>query len=318
MAKYEPYMIEKEHIMKIIIDGAESEVTKIKQEEFYQILKDKVNVFLFGKSGWGKSQIVKRYCEDFELKLKTISIASKLPEAIGGIPYATKDGYYKELLSEELQDVFEDDGEGWVIFFDEMNQGLPEVFNTLYGICYPMGEDRNWCGHSLSKAQIVACANLSDGTDGVTYLNDLPTPLLNRFFVFELSCSKTDAKNYLKKKYRNIPQVVKYIDVMLDANKSPRTVDLCLDVIQYEKSGLLLQSKLGTALTAKVMDIQKKVKSADPAKTLKLCKQSYEIFKEDGIVQWAGEEIETEKDLLDKFSEILSEEEIASIVKGEE
>lgn len=304
--------------MKIIIDGAECEVTKIKQEEFYEVLKDKVNVFLFGKSGWGKSQIVKRYCTDFDLKLKTISIASKLPEAIGGIPYATKDGYYKELLSEELQEVFEDDGDGWVIFFDEMNQGLPEVFNTLYGICYPMGEDRNWCGHSLSKAQIVACANLSDGSDGVTYLNDLPTPLLNRFFVFELSCSKADAKKYLKTKYKNIPQVVKYIDVMLDAGKSPRTTDLCLDILQYSKSGLLLQSKLGSALTAKVLDIQKKIKSADPAKTLKLCRQSYEIFKEDGIVQWAGEEIETEADLLDKFSEILSEEEIASIIKGGE
>ena len=183
-----------------------------------------------------------------------------------------------------------------------------------------MGEDRVWAGHSLSKAQIVACANLSDGTDGVTYLNDLPTPLVNRFFPFELECSKTDAKNYLKKKYRNIPQVVKYIDVMLDAEKSPRTVDECLEIIQYEPelSGLLLQSKLQSALTAKVLDIQKKIKTADPAKTLKLCRQSYEIFKEDGIVQWAGEEIETEEELLDKFSEILSEEEIASIVKGEE
>ena len=107
---------------------------------------------------------------------------------------------------------------------------------------------------------------------------------------------------------------------MLDAEKSPRTVDECLEIIQYEPelSGLLLQSKLQSALTAKVLDIQKKVKTADPAKTLKLCRQSYEIFKEDGIVQWAGEEIETEEELLDKFSEILSEEEIASIVKGEE
>ena len=275
---------------------------------------------MFGKSGWGKSQIVKKYCEDHGLKLKIISLASKLPEAIGGIPHATDKGYYEELLSEELKDVFEDEGEGWVIFFDEINQAVQEVLNTLYGICYPMGEDRVWAGHSLSKAQIVACANLSDGTDGVTYLNDLPTPLVNRFFPFELECSKTDAKNYLKKKYRNIPQVVKYIDVMLDAEKSPRTVDECLNILQYEPelSGLLLQSKLQSALTAKVLDIQKKIKTADPAKTLKLCRQSYEIFKEDGIVQWAGEEIETEEALLDKFSEILSEEEIASIVKGEE
>jgi hypothetical protein len=306
--------------MKILLDGKEIELTRIRQSEFYTILKSKRNILLFGKSGWGKSQIVKKYCEDNKLKLKIISLASKLPEAIGGIPHATDKGYYEELLSEELKDVFEDEGEGWVIFFDEINQAVQEVLNTLYGICYPMGEDRVWAGHSLSKAQIVACANLSDGTDGVTYLNDLPTPLVNRFFPFELECSKTDAKNYLKKKYRNIPQVVKYIDVMLDAEKSPRTVDECLNILQYEPelSGLLLQSKLQSALTAKVLDIQKKIKTADPAKTLKLCRQSYEIFKEDGIVQWAGEEIETEEALLDKFSEILSEEEIASIVKGEE
>lgn len=301
--------------MKILLDGKEIEVTKIKQTEFYDVLKPKKNVLLFGKSGWGKSQIVKRYCDDFGLKLKTISLASKLPEAIGGIPHATDKGYYEELLSQDLKDVFENDGENWVIFFDEINQAVPEVLNTLYGICYPMGEDRNWCGHSLSKAQIVACGNLSDGTEGVTYLNDLPTPLVNRFFPFELNCSKTDAKNYLKKKYKNIPQVVKYIDVMLDAGKSPRTVDECLEIIQYEQGGLLLQSKLQSALTAKILDIQKKIKSADPAKTLKLCRQSYEIFKEDGIVQWAGEEIETKEALLDKFSEILSEEEIASIIK---
>ena len=308
--------------MKILLDGKEIELTKIKQTEFYTVLKSKKNILLFGKSGWGKSQIVKKYCEDHGLKLKIISLASKLPEAIGGIPHATDKGYYEELLSEELKEVFKDEGEGWVIFFDEINQAVQEVLNTLYGICYPMGEDRVWAGHSLSKAQIVACANLSDGTDGVTYLNDLPTPLVNRFFPFELECSKTDAKNYLKKKYSNIPQVVKYIDVMLDAEKSPRTIDECLNILQYEPelSGLLLQSKLQSALTAKVLDIQKKikVKTADPAKTLKLCRQSYEIFKEDGIVQWAGEEIETEEELLDKFSEILSEEEVASIVKGEE
>lgn len=315
-------MNRKERIMKILLDGKEIELTKIKQTEFYTVLKSKKNILLFGKSGWGKSQIVKKYCEDHGLKLKIISLASKLPEAIGGIPHATDKGYYEELLSEELKEVFEDEGEGWVIFFDEINQAVQEVLNTLYGICYPMGEDRVWAGHSLSKAQIVACANLSDGTDGVTYLNDLPTPLVNRFFPFELECSKTDAKNYLKKKYSNIPQVVKYIDVMLDAEKSPRTIDECLNILQYEPelSGLLLQSKLQSALTAKVLDIQKKikVKTADPAKTLKLCRQSYEIFKEDGIVQWAGEEIETEEELLDKFSEILSEEEVASIVKGEE
>ena len=59
------------------------------------------------------------------------------------------------------------------------------------------------------------------------------------------------------------------------------------------------------------------MKTVDPAETLKLCRKAYEIFKEDGQVAWAGELIETEEELLDKFTDILSDEEIKSITKGE-
>ena len=210
---------------------AGKEVIKIKASEFKDLLKDRVNLLVYGQSGLGKTSIVKTYAEENGLKLKIINLATKLPEAIGGIPYVTEKDYYKELLSIELKPVFDDDGEGWIIFFDEINQGTPEIFNTLYGICYPMGEDRQWCGHSLSKAQIVACGNLSDGTDGVTYLNELPTPLHNRFFVYELVPNAKDTTAYLKKKWKNIPQVAKYIKVMIEANISRRDIDLCLDIL---------------------------------------------------------------------------------------
>ena len=303
--------------MRLIICDKERDVEQIKPSDFKALLLEKVNLLVFGKSGRGKSAIVKQYAKDNGLKLKIINLASKLPEAIGGIPYATEKDYYTELLSIELKPVFDDDGEGWVIFFDEINQGSPEVFNTLYGICYPMGEDRVWAGHSLSKAQIVACGNLNDGSDGTVYLNDLPTPLLNRFFVYELIDNNKDTMEYLKAKWKNIPQVAKYINVLLDNGVPPRDIEACLDILAYNKNGLLLQAKIGGALTAKLYDIQKKIKTVDPAQTLKLCRKSYEIFKDDGVVQWAGEEITTEEDLLDKFSEILSEEEIKSIVKGE-
>ena len=296
---------------------AGKEVIKIKASEFKDLLKDRVNLLVYGQSGLGKTSIVKAYAEENGLKLKIINLATKLPEAIGGIPYVTEKDYYKELLSIELKPVFDDDGENWIIFFDEINQGTPEIFNTLYGICYPMGEDRQWCGHSLSKAQIVACGNLADGTDGVTYLNELPTPLHNRFFVYELVPNAKDTTAYLKKKWKNIPQVAKYIKVMLDANISPRDIDLCLDILAYEKNGLLLQAKLGSALTTKVFDIQKGIKNLDPAELLKNSRKIYDVFKEDGEVVWAGETITTEAELISKFEEIgLSEEEIAGIVKG--
>ena len=71
-------------------------------------------------------------------------------------------------------------------------------------------------------------------------------------------------------------------------------------------------------LTAKLYDIQKKVKSVDPAKALKACRETYEAFKENGRVLWAGDYIEDEEELLNEFSNILTEEEIKSIVEGGE
>lgn len=304
--------------MRLIISGKERDVAQITPSEYEELLKDKANLLILGKSGRGKSAIIKKYVRDNDLKLKEINLATKLPEAIGGIPYATADEYYRELLSIELKEVFDDDGEGWVIDFEEINQGQPEVLNTLYGICYPMGEDRVWAGHSLSKAQIVATANLNDGTDGVVYLNDLPTPLLNRFFVFELMDNKKDTTEFLKKKWKNIPQVAKYIKAMLDEDIPPRDIDLCLDILAYNKSGLLLQAKLGSALTAKILDMQKGIKNLDPAEMIKNAKIIYERLKEDGEVIFAAETITTEDELKEKFKEFLSDEEIAGIFKGGE
>ena len=304
--------------MQLIIGGKEREVTKIKANEFRDLLKDKANLLVFGKSGLGKTSIVKAYAKENGLKLKIINLATKLPEAIGGIPYVTEKDYYKELLSIELKEVFDDDGEGWVIFFDEINQGSPEVFNTLYGICYPMGEDRVWAGHSLSKAQIVACGNLANGKDGTVYLNDLPTPLINRFFPFELIPNKKDTTEYLKKKWKNIPQVAKYIKTMLDEDISPRDIDLCLEVLAYEKSGLLLEAKLGSALTTKIFDLQKGIKNLNPAELIKNARKVYEQFQEDGEVMFGAETITTEEELKTKFEEFLSDEEIAGIMKGGE
>lgn len=303
--------------MELNICGKMKEIEKITGEQAINLLHTERNLLFFGLSGRGKSQRVKQFAKAVKKKLLTISLAMEMPETTGGIPYATKEGYFKRLMDERLIPVLECEGEGWIIFFDEINQAPQEVMNCLYGICEINPEDRNWNGHPLRKVQIVAAGNLDDGSDGTTYLTPLPTPLTNRFFIAELQPSKAETKKYLKEKYKNIPQVVKYIDVLLDNDIPPRDIEECLKVIAYEKDGLLLQLKLGGALTAKLYDIQKKIKTADPAKTLKLCRQSYEIFKEDGIVQWAGEEIETEEDLLDKFREILSEEEIKSIVKGE-
>ena len=295
------------------------EVTKITQSEYKENLTVKENnMLIFGKSGIGKTAIVKEYAEENGLKLLDYDLAGRLPEEVAGIP-AVKGDFYKRTLDEELKDFFACEGEGYILLFDEINQGSPDTLNTLYRITHPNPEMRVWAGHRISKCQIVACGNMSDGTDGTVYLTELPTPLMNRFYIFELVASNKDTTNYLKKKYKNIPQVAKYIKVMLDSNISPRDIDEVLKNLQYEYSNRFIEAKIGSALTAKLYDLQKGIKNLDPAELLKNARKVYEQFNEDGEVLWAGETISTEKDLASKFEELgLSEEEITGIMKGGE
>lgn len=296
---------------------------EITNSQFAKGLETKRNMMVFGLSGYGKTATVEEYAERTGLKIAYCDMAGQLPESIAGIPAVimTKDtttGFYRRMLDVELKDFLECEGNGWILFFDEINQGTPESLNTLYSITHPNPMMRRWAGHRISKCQIVACGNLSDGSDGTVYLTDLPTPLLNRFFVFKLKPSKKDATDYLKKKYKNIPQVAKYIKVMLDNNIAPRDVDLALDILQYDYDSMFLEAKLGTALATKIYDIQKGIKDLDPAELIKNARKVYEQFKEDGEVLFGAETITTEKELKSKFEEFLSDEEIAGIMKGDE
>ena len=308
-----------------MIAGKMRQVETITPSQYKKLLKDagnKKNIFVYGASGIGKSGITDEYGEENGLTVVPFSLATEMPEAMGGIPHAKQTEkaveYFTRLLDERLAPLFKTKGKGFVLFFDEMNQALPEVLNACYSICHPDPTKRHWCGHSLEYAQIVGAGNLSTGEDGTVYLNDIPTPLHNRFNIFEMKSNKKDTKDYLKKKWKNIPQVAKYIDVLLDEDIPPRDIDGVLEVLAYEMDGLWMSSKIGSALTAKIYDIQKKVKTVDPAKALKACKETYAAFKENGRVLWAGDYIEDEDALLDEFSSILSEEEIKSIVKGDE
>lgn len=299
------------------------EFVEITNSQFKAGLKTKRNMLVLGKSGYGKTATVEEYAEEQGLKIAYCDMAGQLPESVAGIPCVytkEKDGlggvYYRRMLDIELKEFLECEGEGWLLFFDEINQGSPESLNTLYSITHPNPSMRRWAGHRIGKCQIVACGNLSDGTDGTVYLTDLPTPLLNRFFCFKLKPNKKDATDYLKKKYENIPQVAKYIKVMLDSNIAPRDVDLALDVLQYDHDGMFLESKLGTALTAKIYDIQKGIKNLDPAEILKNAKSIYDQFVEYGEVVFGAETVRTEEELKTKLRDYLTDEEIAGIFKG--
>lgn len=298
-------------------------VPKITIEEFHTGLASKLNMLVFGPSGYGKTAIVETYAKENGLTIVYLDLAGRLPEEVAGIPSVLKikdeeTGYYRRMLDEEFKDFIKSEGEGYILFIDEINQGSPDVLNTLYSMTHPDPKMRRWSNHPIGKCQIVACGNLSDGTDGTVYLTDLPTPLLNRFYVFELKPDNKSATKYLKEKYKNIPQVAKYIKTMLDEKIAPRDIDQVLSIIAFEKEAMFVEAKLGSALTAKIYDIQKGIKNLDPAEVLKNAREIYNKFKEDGYVIFGPETISSEAELKDKLKEYLSDEEIASIFKGGE
>lgn len=309
--------------MEIMIANRMRKPTKVKHSQLEKVLPCNKPLLIFGKSGEGKTAKIIEYAEKTGKKLLIISLAMEMPETIGGIPYAkvdkeTKVQYFVKLLDERLEPVIRDKGKDWIIFFDEINQGLPEVFNALYSICHPEPTQRQWNGYPLPYLQVFAAGNLDDGSEGTTYLNALPTPLLNRFFICELVGDRKETLDFLKNKWKNIPQVSQYINVLLDNDIPPRDIDQCLEIIAYEADGLLLQMKLDESLALKLFEIQKKAKPKDPAEVLKGCRTAYKVFKEYGRATWGPELIETEDELISKFKEILTEEEIQSILKGDE
>lgn len=303
------------------IDGID--VIEIRPRDYMELLEEGENILVYGNKGIGKSSIIREYAEKSKKHLVIFPLATMIPEFIGGVPYAQvssdkKTEYFTLLLNETLQPLIEVKGKDYILDFEEINQAPTEVMNCLYSICHIDPKQREWCGHSLEFAQIVANGNLNDGTDGTVYLNELPGPLHDRFFVYQLVSNDKDTMDYLKKKWKNIPQVAKYIKAMQDSKINPRNIDKCLELLQFEKNPLLLRAKLGTALTQKLLDLQKGIRNIDPADLLKNIRKAYEIFKEDGIVTWGPETITSEEDLIKKFEEILSEEEIASVIKGGE
>lgn len=293
------------------------EYVKITNSQFKKGLESKKNMLVFGKSGIGKTATVYEYAKENGLKVIDYDLAGRLPEEVAGIP-AVEGAFYKRTLDEDLNDFFKVKGKGYILLFDEVNQGHEDTLNTLYRITHPDPSMRKWAGHDISECQIVACGNMSDGTDGTVYLTELPTPLMNRFFVFQLISNAKEVTDFLKNKYKNVPRVVKYIKTMLSANISPRDIDLALDILQYDYDGMFLEAKLGSALATKIYDIQKGIKNIDPAELLKNARKVYERFIEDGEVLFGAETVSTIEELKSKFSEFLSEEEIAGIFKGGE
>lgn len=106
---------------------------------------------------------------------------------------------------------------------------------------------------------------------------------------------------------------------MIDACISPRDIDLALDILQYDADPMFLEAKLGTALASKIYDIQKGIRSVDPAELIKGARRAYQLFMENGQLEYGVELLTDIEQLKAKFAESgLTDEEIAGVMKGDE
>ena len=66
------------------------EIPQIRQRDLMRLLENphKRNICVYGKSGTGKTQTIIDYAKKHKMKLKILSLATMLPEFIGGVPYA--------------------------------------------------------------------------------------------------------------------------------------------------------------------------------------------------------------------------------------
>jgi len=65
-----------------------------------------------------------------------MSLATKEPSDIQGIPTPVGDLFYKFLLNETFNKILENEKAGvkTLLFLDEINQGTPQIFNAIYSL----------------------------------------------------------------------------------------------------------------------------------------------------------------------------------------
>lgn len=222
----------------------------------------------FGESGWGKSQIIRNIADEKGYEVVEFMLAGCLPEDLNGIPKEV-DGRLKMLVMPKLQKVIDllNENKKVLLFFDEINQAHPQVYNTLYRMVL----DKEIDGETYPELRIIAAGNFEEESQ---YLNTLPQPLLNRFYVTKWQNNISAVDNYLGEKYGLKVSLKGYVNptvkTMMEFKiaQNPRNIETGLRLI---KEGLTRKDKLieylGEALYYKMFD-RKDVESLSKDKKL--------------------------------------------------
>lgn len=194
---------------------------------YKQYIESNIPLLLIGKSGTGKSEIVKAIANELNMPLVDLRLSQLPPEDLNGLPAPTDDKKAFQYLLPSWFNNFQPDTP-FILFLDEINQATPNTINALYAIVH----DKMIAGRYNPNMRVVAAGNLMDESD---YLNTLPQPLLNRFVVKKHETDKNAVIEYLSAKYKDnekaqrILQNVSRLDWTDSIN--PRALERCIKIL---------------------------------------------------------------------------------------
>lgn len=198
------------------------------KELYTQYIKENIPLLLLGKSGTGKSEMIKQIAKDLNMPMVDLRMSQLPPEDLNGLPAPTADGKAFQYLLPKWFNDFQPDTP-FVLFLDEINQATPHTINALYAIVH----DRMIAGRYNPNMRVVGAGNLLTESD---FLNELPQPLLNRFVVKNHEAKENEVIEYLQAKYADNEQAQRILKVVSSFNKwtnhmNPRALERIIRIV---------------------------------------------------------------------------------------
>jgi hypothetical protein len=153
--------------------------------------KHKICPLLWGGQGLGKTQVVKQYAQENNLKFVGLYPATQEPGDIVGLLEKTKDGQASKHLRPEW---FPTEGEG-IVFIDEINRSHPDLVNAMFSFI----TNGTIHTHQLPPGwTVVAAANYQTNMFNVTDTSD--AAWMSRFCHIDFQPSVEEFVLYLEEK----------------------------------------------------------------------------------------------------------------------
>lgn len=210
---------------------------------FKEILKDAIRtntkIIITGKSGYGKSEMVKQVAEELGLELIDFRLSEILPEDLVGLPKVNADGtFYEYIPPKWVYTVNSNPEKKYLLFLDEITQGTPEVLNICYKIFDKVTKVGNY---ELPNVAVVGATNYSDESN---YINELPTPLKNRACQLELDHTSSIYSKYLMTKYNLSKDVASLLNIII-SESNPRSAEKAIQLLNAKANPQLIIPFIG-------------------------------------------------------------------------